>query len=260
MMNYAIFDIETRVDKGLVKSVYAPREDISDRQAYERLRSERVAETGSDFLPISFHVPVSIAVGTVNSEAVLVSVETLGAGDYSEETIVRDFWERVERFNGTLVSFNGRNFDLPVLELHALKYGCAAPRYFNQRFGHRYRYSEEGHYDLYEFIGNHGVNRIRGGFDLLCKLIGLRGKGDIDGSMVQDLWEEGRLAEIHEYCRQDVIQTYLLLLRVELMRGRIDERQYEAAWAASQRFRDQLEALRQPDADDAGGSGEPESV
>ena len=259
-MNYAIFDIETRVDKGLVKSVYAPREEISDRQAYERLRAERVAETGSDFLPISFHVPVSIAVGTVNSEAVLVSVETLGGNDYSEEAIVRDFWERVERFNGTLVSFNGRNFDLPVLELHALKYGCAAPRYFNQRFGHRYRYSEEGHYDLYEFIGNHGVNRIRGGFDLLCKLVGLRGKGDIDGSMVQDLWEEGRLAEIHEYCRQDVIQTYLLLLRVELMRGRIDQRQYEAAWAASQRFRDQLEASRHPDPDDAGSSGEPESA
>ncbi|MDE0214912.1 MAG: ribonuclease H-like domain-containing protein, partial [Deltaproteobacteria bacterium] len=174
--------------------------------------------------------------------AVLVDVETLCADDYSEEAIVRDFWERVERFNGTLVSFNGRNFDLPVLELHALKYGCRAPRYFNQRFGHRYRYSEDGHYDLYEFIGNHGVNRIRGGFDLLCKLIGLRGKGNIDGSMVQDLWEDGRLAEIHEYCRQDVIQTYFLLLRVERMRGRIDESRYEAAWAATARFRERLEA------------------
>ena len=257
-MTYAIFDIETRVDKALVKSVCAPKEEISDRQAYERLRSERVAETGSDFLPISFHVPVSIAVGTVNNDAVLNNVETLCAEDYSEEGIVRDFWERVERFTGTLVSFNGRNFDLAVLELHALKYGCRAPRYFNQRFGHRYRYSEEGHYDLYEFIGNHGVHRIRGGFDLLCKLIGLRGKGDIDGSMVQDMWEAGRLAEIHEYCRQDVIQTYFLLLRVELMRGRIDRGQYEAAWTASERFREQLEGSSPPDPGDAAGPGEPE--
>jgi predicted PolB exonuclease-like 3'-5' exonuclease len=251
-MMYAVFDIETRIDKSLVKSVYAPKEDISDREAYERLRAERVAESGSDFLPISFHVPISIAVGIVNNDAVLVNVETLGANDYSEEAIVRDFWDRVERFNGTLVSFNGRNFDLPVLELHALKYRCQAPRYFNQRFGHRYRYSEEGHYDLYDFVGNHGVNRIRGGFDLLCKLIGLRGKGDIDGSMVQGFWEEGRLAEIHEYCRQDVIQTYFLLLRVELMRGRIDERQFEAAWAATERFRDQLEEAG-PEPDDAAG-------
>ena len=258
-MTYAIFDIETRIDKALVKSVYAPNEEVSDRVAYERFRAEQVAKTSSDFLPISFHVPVSIAVGIVNADGVLVNVETLCEDDYTEEAIVRDFWERVERFNGTLVSFNGRNFDLPVLELHALKYGCRAPRYFNERFGHRYRYSEDGHYDLYEFIGNHGVNRIRGGFNLLCRLVGLRGKGDIDGSMVQGLWEEGRLVEIHEYCRQDVIQTYFLLLRVELMRGRIDQTRYEAAWAATERFREQLGAPPPPDQGDAAGPGEPTS-
>lgn len=258
-MNHAIFDIETRIDKALVKSVYAPNEEVSDRVAYERFRAEQVAKTSSDFLPISFHVPVSIAVGIVNADGVLANVETLCEDDYSEEAIVRDFWERVERFTGTLVSFNGRNFDLPVLELHALKYGCRAPRYFNERFGHRYRYSEDGHYDLYEFIGNHGVNRIRGGFNLLCRLVGLRGKGDIDGSMVQGLWEDGRLAEIHEYCRQDVIQTYFLLLRVELMRGRIDQGRYEAAWAATERFREQLGASPPPDQGDAAGPGEPTS-
>ncbi len=254
-MQYAIFDIETRIDKALVKSVRAPGEDISERQAYERLRAERVAETRSDFLPVSFHVPVSIAVGIVNSDVVLANVESLCADDYSEEGIVRDFWERVERFNGTLVSFNGRNFDLPVLELQAFKYGCRAPRYFNQRFGHRYRYSEEGHYDLYEFINNYGVHRLHGGFDLLCKLIGLRGKGDIDGSRVQEFWEAGRLAEIHDYCRQDVIQTYFVLLRVELMRGRIGQDRYEAAWAATQRFRDQLETADLPGG--PAGSDEP---
>ncbi len=241
-MIYAVFDIETRIDKALVKSVYAPDDDVSERVAYEKVRAERLAESGTDFLPLSFHVPISIAVGIVNSDATLVDVETLCADAYSEEAIVRDFWERVERFSGTLVSFNGRNFDLPVLELHALKYGCRAPRYFNERYGHRYRYSEERHYDLYEFIGNHGVNRIRGGFDLLCKLIGLRGKGAVEGALVQDMWDAGRLEEIHEYCRQDVIQTYFLLLRVERMRGRIDESQYEAAWAATERFRKQLEA------------------
>jgi 3'-5' exonuclease len=239
-MPYAVFDIETRIDKGLVNSVYFPKEKLSDEEAYERVRVERVEQTGSDFLPVSFHVPISIAVGVVNADAVLTGVETLCEDGYSEEAIVRDFWQRVERFNGTVVSFNGRNFDLPVLELYALKYGCQAPRYFNQRYGHRYRYSEEGHYDLYEFISNNGVNRIRGGFDLLSKLIGLRGKGDIDGSMVQALWEDGRLDDIHRYCREDVIQTYFLFLRVELMRGRIEQTQYETALERSQPFLEQL--------------------
>ena len=59
--------------------------------------------------------------------------------------------------------------------------------------------------------------------------------------MVQGLLEEGRLMEIHEYCRQDVIQTYFLLLRVELTRGRIDQAEYETAWGATECFREQLE-------------------
>lgn len=240
-MLYAVFDIETRIDKGLVRSVYFPKETLSDDEAYERVCAARIEETGSDFLPVSFHVPVSIAVGVVNAEAVLTGVETLCAADYSEEALVRDFWERVERFGGTLVSFNGRNFDLPVLELQALKYGCQAPRYFNQRYGHRYRYSEEGHYDLYEFLTNNGAHRIRGGFDLVSRLIGLRGKGDIDGSMVQGLWEQGQLDEIHRYCREDVIQTYFLFLRVEWMRGRLEREQYEKALAQSQHFKDAVE-------------------
>lgn len=255
-MSYAIFDIETRIDKELVRSVLFSREEVSDQDAYERLRAEQLAQTGSDFLPISFHVPVSIAVGSVNGEGVLTKVETLCEDDYGEEAIVRDFWDRVERFQGALVSFNGRNFDLPVLELHALKYGCQAPRYFNRQYGHRHRYSEEGHYDLYDFLGNYGVNRIRGGFDLLCKLVGLRGKGSIDGSMVQGVWEEGRLAEIHDYCRQDVIQTYFLFLRVELMRGRMDQRRYETAWAATEGFRGRLESSDPQEGQDP-GSGDP---
>ena len=240
-MQFAVFDIETRVDKGLVKTVYFPRESLTDAEAYERVRGQLIADSGSDFFPISFHVPISIAVGLVNGERVLTQVETLCAEDYSEEAIVRVFWERVERFNGTLVSFNGRNFDLPVLELQALKYGCQAPRYFNQRYGHRYRYSEEGHYDLYEFLTNNGVHRIRGGFNLLSTLIGYRGKGDIDGSMVQGLWEGNRLADIHRYCREDVIQTYFLFLRVELMRGRIEPDGYRRVLAETESFLEGLD-------------------
>lgn len=243
-MQFAVFDIETRVDKGLVNTVYFPREEMTDQEAYERVRGQLMADSGTDFFPISFHVPISIAVGLVNSDSVLTQVETLCDDDYSEEAIVRDFWGRVERFNGTLVSFNGRNFDLPVLELHALRYGCQAPRYFNQRYGHRYRYSEEGHYDLYEFLSNNGVHRIRGGFDLLSKLIGGRGKGDIDGSMVQALWEDNRLADIHRYCREDVIQTYFLFLRVEFIRGRLDPEGYRRVLAETESFLERLEPNR----------------
>jgi predicted PolB exonuclease-like 3'-5' exonuclease len=82
--------------------------------------------------------------------------------------------------------------------------------------------------------------RVRGGFDLLARLIGLPGKGEVDGAGVQALWESGRLADIHAYCRRDVIQTYFLFLRFELMRGRITPDQHETALAATAAFRAEI--------------------
>jgi 3'-5' exonuclease len=241
-MNFAIFDIETRIDKALIQSVMYPHEDVTEEEAYQRFRQQirEERDSRSDFLPIAFHVPISIVVGNVTGDHALTAVEVLCAQDYSEEGIVCEFWRRVEIFPGTLVSFNGRAFDLPVLEMQALRYGCQAPRYFNEKYGHRYRYSEERHYDLFDFLSNVGVHRIRGGFNLLARLIGLPGKTWVDGSMIQGLWEAGQLSMIHTYCRQDVIQTYGLFLRIELMRGRLTPEAYQAAWDEATPFREEL--------------------
>ena len=239
-MRYAIFDIETRIDKALVRSTMFRGEDLDENEAYARMRQRLLEDTGNDFFPVSFHVPVSIAVGNVE-DWTLTGVDTLGAEKYSEEAIVQAFWQRLERFNGTLVSFNGRTFDLPVMELQALRYACPAPSYFNTPRGHRSRYSDV-HYDLYDFLSNYGAYRIRGGFDLLAKLAGLPGKTGVDGSKVQEMWEAGQLDAIHRYCRHDVIQTYFLFLRVELMRGRLTREQHDAAQAATAAFRDELGA------------------
>ena len=238
-MRYTIVDIETRIDKGLVRAIYFPHTEILEEDAYTQARERLRQEQGNDFFPISFHVPISIAVGQVNDERVLTAVETVNESDADEESIVRTFWQRLERFSGTLVTFNGRSFDLPVLELQALKYGCQAPRYFSGKA--RNRYAEEGHFDLYDFLTNYGVHRLRGGFNLLAKMIGLPGKTEIDGSMVQQLWQEGRLGDIHRYCRHDVIQTYFLFLRVELLRGRLAPEQYDHVLTQSARFREELE-------------------
>jgi len=62
---------------------------------------------------------------------------------------------------------------------------------------------------------------------------------------VERSFEAGRLAGIHLYCRADVIQTYFLVIRVELMRGRIDETRYRAAHDESAHFLAELES-REP--------------
>jgi 3'-5' exonuclease len=227
-VRFAVLDIETRIDKRLLRDALYPGLAMDEEQAYLRLGEE----LGGGFFPTSLHVPISIAVGNVNEDHILESVENLGDAQDSEGELVREFWRRAEHFSGCLVTFNGRGFDLPVLELHALRHGIRATAHFAQRS----RRSDDHHLDLQDFLTNRGDFRIRGGLDLLLKSIGLPGKTTIDGSLVQELYDAGRLDEIHRYCRSDVIQTYFLFLRVELMRGRIDQEQYQRAWEAGSRF------------------------
>ena len=235
-MAFAVFDVETRVDKHLLNQVYFDGQGLSDGDAYERYREDLRRRRDSDFFPITLHLPISIAVGNVGDDYVLDAVESLALDDYSEEKLVREFWSRAERFAGTLVTFNGRRFDIPVLELAALRHGVAAPVHFNEDSQARSRYSSARHYDLFDYLTNHGAVALAGGMDLLLKMIGMPGKIGMDGSMVQEYFETGRLKEIHRYCRNDVVQTYFLFLRVALMRGEIGADTYRAASEASQHF------------------------
>lgn len=240
-MSYLVFDIETRVDKALVRATAYAHDALTDEEAYERMRAELSATPGNRaaFFPVSYHVPVSIVFGRVAADHVLQEVQTLKVEERGEAGIAQAFWETMEAFDGVLVSFNGRAFDLPVLELQALRFGCAAPKYFNQRDGFRSRYGR--HFDLYDFLCNAGASRLRGGFDLLAKLAGLPGKREIAGADVQALWEMGRMEEIHRYCRHDVIQTYFLFLRIQLLRGRLTAERLAAIQSATRAWRQEID-------------------
>ncbi len=238
-MAFAVFDIETRIDKRLLNQVFFPRDGLSNEEAFERFRQDPRNRSG-DFMPLTLHLPIAIVIGEVGDDYVLRSVDNLPMGDYSEENLVRAFWQRLESFDGVLVSFNGRGFDLPVLELAALRYGIPAPRYFAS--DSRRSRESENHLDLYEYLTNFGATGLRGGMNLLLKMIGMDGKTDLDGSKVQSYFEAGRLEEIRQYCRTDVIRTYALFLRAELMRGRIDEGTYRTACGSSASFLQEIAA------------------
>lgn len=239
-MVFVVFDIETRVDKQLLNRVFFPNQALADEEAYQRFRDDP-RNRGGDVMPVTLQVPVSIAIGEVGSDYQLRTVECLAVDNYSEKQLVREFWRFEESFDGVLVSFNGRGFDLPVLELMALRYGISAPKYFEGPNSPRLRNAVR-HLDLYDWLCNFGATGLRGGLDLLLKMVGQPGKTTLDGSRVQEYFEAGRIGEIHRYCRSDVLQTYLLFLRVELIRGRLDEAMYRSAQANASRMLEGLVA------------------
>jgi 3'-5' exonuclease len=124
-----------------------------------------------------------------------------------------------------LVTFNGRGYDLPVLELAAYRYGIAIPEWFNldaRSFEQsRNRYNTSAHIDLMDLFSNFGAGRVTGGLNLLANLIGKPGKTGIDGSKVQEMYDAGKSKEINDYCRCDVLDTYFVFLRSRVLTGQL---------------------------------------
>ena len=63
--------------------------------------------------------------------------------------------------------------------------------------------------------------------DALAKLCGFPGKLGMDGSAVWGAYSAGKLEEIRNYCETDVVNTYLVYLRFQKMRGVMDGPAYE---------------------------------
>ena len=153
-----------------------------------------------------------------------------GSADQRERALLEDFSRFVGRARPVLVTYNGRSFDLPVIALRSLCHGVSLGWYYRER-NVRYRYSEEGHLDLCDWLADHGATRS-GSLDAVARLIGLPGKVGVDGSQVEGLYLAGQLAAIQKYCLADVAQTALLFLRFRLLQGMLRADQYQEATSA----------------------------
>jgi predicted PolB exonuclease-like 3'-5' exonuclease len=242
---WLVFDVEAVADKDLVSRIRYPKDDLPGEVALRRYRDELIEQTGKDVLPPSFVLPVSVAVAKVDARFRLLDLAVLDAPAYRPHEIVRRFWSGWAHYGRpTLVSFNGRGYDLPVLELAAFRYGLPLPEWFNveaRSFEQsRNRYNQQAHVDLMDVLTNFGAFRLSGGLNLLANLIGKPGKTGLDGSLVQDYADAGRLEEINDYCRCDVLDTYFVFLRTQVLIGRLSlseeqERVAEAHdWIAGQ--------------------------
>ena len=189
-------------------------------------------KTGSEFLPVCFHRVVSISAVMADGFGRFLRVSTL-EGE-SERDKIAKFLAFIEDFNPRLVSFNGRGFDLPMIMARAMCYDLSAAAYFetNDRDNnkskwenYRSRYDGRFHLDLLDHISDFGA--VRGlKLDHICASVGLPGKYDVHGDQVLQLYYSGEQAKIDEYCRSDVLNTYWLFLKYELLRGKITKDDY----------------------------------
>jgi hypothetical protein len=223
-----VFDIETsalpleQFDEAQQEYLFRECQRIGDEAA----RAARETEIRQQFNLWPFTAQV-VCIAMLNAETARGQV-LFTAEDYEEDAgeagpvefvpcldeteLLTAFWD-VARHYETVVTFNGRGFDVPFVYLRSalLKVPISRKDWLG------YRYQTEPHCDLAEQLTFYGVSGRDGAarrfnLDFYCKAFGIESPKShgVTGLDVNRLLGEGHYREIAEYCLRDVKATVLL--------------------------------------------------
>lgn len=250
MASTLVFDIETIPDVAGIRALHGLPAELADEEVAEFAFQQRRASNGTDFLP--HHLQRVVTISCAFRDASHFRVFSLSEPDCTEGELIQRFFDGVEKFTPQIVSWNGGGFDLPVLHYRGMLHGVTAPRYWDLGDGD---YNDSRDFKWNNYIGRYHTRhldlmdllalyqpRANAPLDDLAKLMGFPGKLGMDGSAVWKGYCEGRIGEIRDYCETDVVNTYLVFLRFQLMRGVFDRAHYDAEVAFVRESLGRLEA------------------
>ena len=161
-------------------------------------------------------------------------VWSVGEEASPEKELLERFFDGLDKYVPTLVTWNGAGFDLPVLHYRTLLHGVTAARYWETGENDTsFRYSNYlsrfhwRHMDLMDILSGF-QGRGRASLSDMASLLGFPGKLGMKGAEVWDAYQRGELANIRAYCESDVLNTYLIFLRFELVRGNLSPTEHVA--------------------------------
>jgi predicted PolB exonuclease-like 3'-5' exonuclease len=247
MIPILTFDIETIPDVAGLRHLHELPDTLADAEVAEFAFQKQRAKNGSDFLPHHLQRVVVISCALRNDEG--FRVWSLAEPKSGEGDIIQRFFDGVAKYTPQIVSWNGGGFDLPVLHYRGLIHGVAAPRYWDLGEDDRdfkwnnyiSRYHTR-HLDLMDLLAMYQP-RANAPLDQLVKLMGLPGKLGMEGGAVWGAWLDGKIDAIRDYCETDVVNTYLVYLRFQKMRGNLSATAHDAEVAV---VRDHLTVLDAP--------------
>ena len=226
-MNILVFDIETVPDtEGGAKLL--DLKGLSEKNIIKAMEHTQFQKNGNIFQPLHLHKIIAISVLYKNNEK--LSLLSLGEEDSKESDLLKLFFGIIDKYQPQLVSWNGKGFDSPVMHYRALLHGISSIKYWDKGENDRdfkwnnylNRYHDR-HLDLMDVLS--GFKKPASLTDI-AQLIGAPGKYGIDGSKVADYYLENDIKKIRDYCETDVLNTYLVYLRYQLLSSSVTSEKY----------------------------------
>jgi len=227
-MNILAFDIETIPDTDGGRKLYE-LDDLTDSEVALAMFNKRREKVGNEFIATHLQKVVAISAVYRNTQKDQFSVWTLGTEQSSEKEIVQNFFDGIDKHTPTLVTWNGSGFDMPVLHYRGLINGVQAPRYWDQgeddsnfKWNNYLSRFHARHTDLMDVIAGYN-NRAFAPLDEIAVLLGFPGKMGMSGSKVWEQYEAGQIKAIRDYCETDALNTYLVYLHWQYIKGNLTD-------------------------------------
>lgn len=183
---------------------------------------------GLGFSPLTGEV-VAIGMLDVEKDAKIVYFQAPGEdlGRFEEDGVtyeqldeaqmLRKFWNGVQRYD-TLVTFNGRGFDVPFLVVRSMVHEIRPSVDFMEgRYPWQQKFSKYTHIDLQDRLTFYGAMQRKGSLHLWCRVFGIESPktAGVSGDDVKELFEARRYKDIARYNVRDIVATRDLYERWE---------------------------------------------
>jgi uncharacterized protein YprB with RNaseH-like and TPR domain len=226
-----IFDIETvgeefsNLDETTKQSLtrWIRREAGEDQGKYNFMQKD--LEEGLGFSPLTGEI---VAIGVFDTEknkgVVYYQSPDQKEEEYREENFIfkamteeqmlKNFWQGVMNYR-EFVSFNGRSFDVPFLQLRSAIHDIKPSKdLLSNRYLSNQHYAAK-HIDLLDQLTFYGAARRRGSLHLYCRAFGINSPKalGITGDDVGRLFHEKKYKDIAEYNSWDLIAIWELYKR-----------------------------------------------
>lgn len=238
-----VFDIETVPDVQIGKRLYPELAELDDETALNKLIEQRESEVGNPFMPLPLHKIACLSVLWISQGK--MTLKTLSLKDHTEVEMLQTFFNAIDKLP-TLVSWNGKGFDIPVMTYRALKHGLSAPKLFAEHTGEmKYNNYINRYHDRHtDLMLKTAMNGTYQKLDIVATSCGLAGKQAIDGYDVVPMVQAGEWEKLTTYCESDVLNTWLLYLRYLTLVGKMT---FDESHAWEQYTREYLQSLKNAD-------------
>lgn len=224
-----VFDLETIIDEDVAGTILGNRDQDLSTAIFEYHKTNY----SNDFPRAVFWKIACLSYVSAEFDATgfkVKSIKSAGELDSDELQIITGFKNYCIKNKPRLVSYNGKNFDIPVLKYRFMKHDMDMAWFYAKTDDTKWakdtyndKWGEEYNLDLYQFYKqpNGGMNMREA-----CSIFQIPVKMDIDGGEVAESYKNGYIMGIRNYCEQDAIATYILFLISCFHRGELTHDQY----------------------------------